>query len=163
MGQWRYIPTILDVGTRCERWASRPVRFTPGIHWIGGWVDPRGLEVVEKKYVVPARIQTPAVSPSLYRLLLKSNRSALQHEWRLKPAKSRLDYMSYYSVSLTGPLRTQYPRTARLGQGPQIEVRFVRAEVIRYERCFQQFGMSQPSVFITARCNATLLLWAVVN
>jgi hypothetical protein len=21
--------------------ASRPCRFTPGTHWIGGWVDPR--------------------------------------------------------------------------------------------------------------------------
>jgi hypothetical protein len=30
--------------------ASRPGRFTPGTHWIGGWVDPRaGLEDVEKR------------------------------------------------------------------------------------------------------------------
>jgi hypothetical protein len=35
--------------------ASRPGRFTPekrapGIHWIGGWVDPRaGLDDVEKR------------------------------------------------------------------------------------------------------------------
>jgi hypothetical protein len=21
--------------------SSRPCRFTPGTHWIGGWVDPR--------------------------------------------------------------------------------------------------------------------------
>jgi hypothetical protein len=26
-------------GGECS--ASRPGRFTPGIHWIGGWVDPR--------------------------------------------------------------------------------------------------------------------------
>jgi hypothetical protein len=30
--------------------ASRPGRFTPASHWIGGWVDPRaGLEDVEKR------------------------------------------------------------------------------------------------------------------
>jgi hypothetical protein len=29
--------------------ASRPCRFTPGTHFIGGWVDPRaGLEDMEK-------------------------------------------------------------------------------------------------------------------
>jgi hypothetical protein len=30
--------------------ASRPGRFTPGTHWIGGWVDPRAsLEGLEKR------------------------------------------------------------------------------------------------------------------
>jgi hypothetical protein len=30
--------------------ASRPGRFTPGTHWIGGWIDPRvGLDDVEKR------------------------------------------------------------------------------------------------------------------
>jgi hypothetical protein len=30
--------------------ASRPGRFAPGTHWIGGWVDPRaGLDDVEKR------------------------------------------------------------------------------------------------------------------
>jgi hypothetical protein len=29
--------------------ASRPGRFTPGTHWIGGWVGPRaGLDNVKK-------------------------------------------------------------------------------------------------------------------
>jgi hypothetical protein len=29
--------------------ASRPRRFTPGTHWIGGWVGPRaGLDDMEK-------------------------------------------------------------------------------------------------------------------
>jgi hypothetical protein len=30
--------------------ASRPGRFTPGNHWIGGWVGPRaGLDDMEKR------------------------------------------------------------------------------------------------------------------
>jgi hypothetical protein len=30
--------------------ASRPGRFTPRTHWIGGWVDPTaGLDDVEKR------------------------------------------------------------------------------------------------------------------
>jgi hypothetical protein len=30
--------------------ASRPCRFAPGTHWIGGWVGPRvGLDDVEKR------------------------------------------------------------------------------------------------------------------
>jgi hypothetical protein len=29
---------------------SRPGRFTPGVHWIGGWTDPRaGLDDLEKR------------------------------------------------------------------------------------------------------------------
>jgi hypothetical protein len=33
-----------------ERSASRPGRFTPGTHWMGGWVDPRaGLDDVEDR------------------------------------------------------------------------------------------------------------------
>jgi hypothetical protein len=33
----------------CEWSASRPCPFTPGIHFIGGWVDPRaGLDDMEK-------------------------------------------------------------------------------------------------------------------
>jgi hypothetical protein len=48
-------------------------RFTPGTHWMGGWVGPRtGLDVVEKRKVAllcresnPGR---PARSLSLYRL-----------------------------------------------------------------------------------------------
>jgi hypothetical protein len=35
------------VGGECS--TSRPGRFTPLIHWIGGWVDPRaGLDDMEK-------------------------------------------------------------------------------------------------------------------
>jgi hypothetical protein len=30
--------------------ASRPGRFTPGTHWIGGWVNPKaGLDDLEKR------------------------------------------------------------------------------------------------------------------
>jgi hypothetical protein len=43
-----------------------PFHFTPGTHWIGGWVGPRaGLDSGEEKYIAPARIQTPAHSPLL--------------------------------------------------------------------------------------------------
>jgi hypothetical protein len=55
--------------------ASRPGRFTPGTHWIGGWVDPRtGLDVVEKRKfltLLGLELQSlgrPARSQSLYRL-----------------------------------------------------------------------------------------------
>jgi hypothetical protein len=30
--------------------ASRPCRFTPGTHWIGGWVDPSRGVVKNAKY-----------------------------------------------------------------------------------------------------------------
>jgi hypothetical protein len=36
--------------------ASSPVRSTPGIRWIGGWLDPRvGLDDIEKKkfFILP--------------------------------------------------------------------------------------------------------------
>jgi hypothetical protein len=52
--------------------ASGPCRFTPGTHWIGGWVGARvGLDAVEKGKVLPSRESNqgrPAGSPSLYRL-----------------------------------------------------------------------------------------------
>jgi hypothetical protein len=42
MGEWRYGSTILDLG-----------RFTPGIHWIGGWVGRRvGLDAVKKRNIL---------------------------------------------------------------------------------------------------------------
>jgi hypothetical protein len=60
--------------------ASRPGRFTPGetapgIHWIGGWEDPRaGLDDVEKrKFLTLPGLELqpfgrPFRSQSLYRL-----------------------------------------------------------------------------------------------
>jgi hypothetical protein len=60
--------------------SSLPGRFTrgekdPGIHWIGGWVDPRaGLHEVEKrKFLTLPRLELrplsrPARSQSVYQL-----------------------------------------------------------------------------------------------
>jgi hypothetical protein len=45
-----------------DEWSSsRPVRFTPGTHWIGGWVDPRaGLDdVVKRKFLTLLRLEPP--------------------------------------------------------------------------------------------------------
>jgi hypothetical protein len=58
----------------CEWSASRPSRFTPDTHWIGGWVNPRaGLNDVEKRkfLTLPGLELRPldleARSQSLYR------------------------------------------------------------------------------------------------
>jgi hypothetical protein len=55
--------------------APRPGRFTPGTHWMGGWVDPiAGLDDVEKRKILALpvlELRTPgraARSQSLYRL-----------------------------------------------------------------------------------------------
>jgi hypothetical protein len=55
--------------------AAWPCRFTPGTHWIGGWVGPRaGLDYVEKRKFLTAPglelqpLARPARSQSLYRL-----------------------------------------------------------------------------------------------
>jgi hypothetical protein len=73
-----FLTSTLDGG---EWSASRPASFTPverapGIHWIGGRVDPRaGLDDVEKRkfLTVPGlelqSISRSACSHSLYRLL----------------------------------------------------------------------------------------------
>jgi hypothetical protein len=59
---------------------SRPGRFTPGerisgLHWIGGWVEPRvGLNDVETKNVLPLPglelrpLGRSTLNQSLYRL-----------------------------------------------------------------------------------------------
>jgi hypothetical protein len=69
MGEWRYIFTILDLGTRW-RWV---LSFTPrplytrgknlrGTLWIRGWVDHRaGLDAVEERKILPLRNRTPVV------------------------------------------------------------------------------------------------------
>jgi hypothetical protein len=65
MGEWRYIFTILDLGTR---WRS-VISFTPGEiatsnHWIGGWVGPRvGQDAMEKENLAPTGNLTPVSSP----------------------------------------------------------------------------------------------------
>jgi hypothetical protein len=55
--------------------ASRPGRFTPSTHWIGGWTNPiAGLDDVEKrKFLTLPRLELrpfgrPARSQSLYQL-----------------------------------------------------------------------------------------------
>jgi hypothetical protein len=64
--EWRYICTILDVGTRWS--ATHPGCFTSeeisrGVHWIGGWVDPRsGPEAVEKRKGKEKPLGTPATN-----------------------------------------------------------------------------------------------------
>jgi hypothetical protein len=41
--------------------ASRPGRFTPGTHWIGGWVGPRtGLDVEMRKFLMVASVKASA-------------------------------------------------------------------------------------------------------
>jgi hypothetical protein len=47
-------PLILNFGARWGEWpASRSGRFTPGTHWIGGWVGPRfGLDTVAKRKIL---------------------------------------------------------------------------------------------------------------
>jgi hypothetical protein len=54
---------------------SRPSRFNPGTHWIGGWVGPRaGLDNAEKrKFLTLLGLELrplccPTRSQSLYRL-----------------------------------------------------------------------------------------------
>jgi hypothetical protein len=53
-----YIHIFLTSALVGGEWsASRPARFTPGTHWIGGWVGPRaGLDDVEFD---PTGTQTP--------------------------------------------------------------------------------------------------------
>jgi hypothetical protein len=48
--------------------ASRPCHFTPGTHWIGGWVGPRaGLDDVERRKILHSQEWNPG---SLVRSLL---------------------------------------------------------------------------------------------
>jgi FtsP/CotA-like multicopper oxidase with cupredoxin domain len=70
---YAFLNSALDGG---EWSASHPGRSTPkerapGIHWIGGWMEPKaGLDtVVKKKFPGPAGTRTPdyrARSPALY-------------------------------------------------------------------------------------------------
>jgi hypothetical protein len=45
------VPPFLTLALVGGEWsASRPGSFTPGTHWLGGWVGPRvGLDAVKKK------------------------------------------------------------------------------------------------------------------
>jgi hypothetical protein len=70
-----FLTSALDGG---ECLALRPGRFTPGTHWIGGWVGPiTGLDDVEKiKFLTLPGLELrplgrPDRSQSLYRLLFQ--------------------------------------------------------------------------------------------
>jgi hypothetical protein len=64
-----FLTSALDGG---EWSASRPCRFTPGSHWIIGWVGLRvGLDAVEKRKSFHCRESNPgrpACCPTPYRL-----------------------------------------------------------------------------------------------
>jgi hypothetical protein len=65
-----FLTSALDVG---EWSGTRPSRFTPGMHWIGGCVGPRaGLDVEKKKknsyHCRESNPGRPTSSPLLYRL-----------------------------------------------------------------------------------------------
>jgi hypothetical protein len=67
-----FFTSALDGG---EWSASLSRRFTPGIHWIGGWVGPRViLDAVERKifHCLEYNPGRPARRRSLYRLLVNS-------------------------------------------------------------------------------------------
>jgi hypothetical protein len=50
MGEWRYNSTSAIDGGECSD--SHPGRFTPGTHWIVGWVGLRaGLDAVEYRKI----------------------------------------------------------------------------------------------------------------
>jgi hypothetical protein len=66
--------------------ASRPGRFTPGTHWVGGWVNPRaGLyDVKKEKFLTLSVLELqplgrPSRSQSLYRLQYPSSFNMNQH------------------------------------------------------------------------------------
>jgi hypothetical protein len=55
MGEGRYNPIILDLGTR---WVAFPRERAPGTNWTGGWLGNR-----VKKSLALARNRTQAVQP----------------------------------------------------------------------------------------------------
>jgi hypothetical protein len=69
-----YIHIFLTLALAGGEWsASRPGERAPGIHWIGGWVDPRaGMNDVEKRKFLTLQglelrpLGRPARSQSLY-------------------------------------------------------------------------------------------------
>jgi hypothetical protein len=70
--EWILLASALAGG---EWSASRPRRFNPGTHWIGGWADPRaGLDDLEKRKVLTLSglelwpLSRPTRKQSLYRL-----------------------------------------------------------------------------------------------
>jgi hypothetical protein len=105
MVEWMYKYTFfLTSALVGGEWStSRPGRFTPGTHWIGGWVDPRaGLDDMEKtKFLTPPGLELrpfgrPASSQSLYRLSYPVSRHGMVHD-RLAQGKFYYLYMHLLS------------------------------------------------------------------
>jgi hypothetical protein len=64
-----FLTSALDGG---EWSASRPCRFTPGTHWIGGWVSPRiGLDGEEKRIIEHCRESNPGRPARSYPFVLQ--------------------------------------------------------------------------------------------
>jgi hypothetical protein len=69
-----YIHIFLTSALAEGEWSALcPCRVTPGINWIGGWVDPRaGLDDIKKlEFLPPPGLELrpfgrPALSQSLY-------------------------------------------------------------------------------------------------
>jgi hypothetical protein len=63
-----YIHIFLTSALVRDEWsASRPDRFTPATHWIGGWVGSRAsLDNVEKRkfFILPGLELRPPSSPA---------------------------------------------------------------------------------------------------
>jgi len=57
---WSSVHTFLTSALDGDEWlASRPGRFTPGTHWIGGWLGRKaGLDAVAKKKKFSASART---------------------------------------------------------------------------------------------------------
>jgi hypothetical protein len=71
-----YIHVFLPSALLGGEWSvARPGRFTPGTHWIGGWVGPRtGPDDVEKRkfWTLPELELRLLGRPALSRLPLRS-------------------------------------------------------------------------------------------
>jgi hypothetical protein len=64
----RFLTSTLDEAES----SLRLDRFTPGTHWLGGWVDPEiGLDVVEKRKILPRSLYGSTV---IRRLCIKPGR-----------------------------------------------------------------------------------------
>jgi hypothetical protein len=86
---------------------SHPGRFTPGTHWIGGWVDPRaGLDDVEKRILltVPGLelrpLGRPARSQSQYRLRYPTRNGCetLNYKFDTICKKAVIGYLEVYTI-----------------------------------------------------------------